>query len=65
MTFTRSQLNPVSFTEEYRSDLPGSVAVSHAMWNYAGKKPRPKRKWKSPLFPTASGITAPLAACPK
>jgi len=65
MTFTRYQLNPVPFTEEYRPDLLGSVAVSHAKGNYTGKKPRPKRKWKSPLFPTVSGITARLVACPK
>ena len=65
MTSTRYQLNPVPFTEEYRLDLLGGVAVSHAKGNYTGKKPRPKGKWKSPLFPTAPGITARLAARPK
>jgi hypothetical protein len=65
MTSTRYQLNPVPFTEEYRLDLLGDVAVSYGKGNCTGKNPRPNGKWKSPLFPTAPGTTPCLAACPK
>jgi hypothetical protein len=64
-----------TFTVEYCPDLLSGVTVIHGKGyattrsadktNYTGKKPRPKGKWKSPLFPTASGITAHLTACAK
>jgi len=60
-----------TFTIENRPDLLSGVTVIHGKGysttrstgrtNSTGKRPRPKGKWKSPLFfLTASGLTAHL-----
>jgi len=73
--FVGLQAVDLTFAVEYRPDLlssvtdiPGKRSIttrSDGRTNATEKKPRPKERWKYPLFPTASGMTVHLSVCTK